>query len=180
MANLRETRRRLRIVMSVLIAINVIAACAFVFFIVDGMRSPAGQSRELHQKVQQQMRVAVPTEVVQQRVKEAREQINTFYDDRFAGETSQIFEELGKLAKENGVSLNQAHYRIDETGGIEGVRMMMIDANLNGDYQKTMKFINAMERDKLFFIVDNVSLGDQNGGAVRLNIRVETYLRGEG
>jgi hypothetical protein len=53
-----------------------------------------------------------------------------------------------------------------------------VTANLGGNYEEAMKFINALERNKMFFIVDAVNLGDQNGGNVRLNISLETYMKG--
>ena len=41
-----------------------------------------------------------------------------------------------------------------------------------------MRFINALERNKLFFIVDSVVLGGEQGGSVKLEVRLETYSRG--
>jgi hypothetical protein len=40
-----------------------------------------------------------------------------------------------------------------------------------------MRFINALERDKTFFIVNSVVLGDAQGGSVKLQLKLETYLR---
>jgi type IV pilus assembly protein PilO len=40
-----------------------------------------------------------------------------------------------------------------------------------------VRFINALERDKLFFIVDSVELGGEQGGQVKLGMKLETYLR---
>ena len=39
------------------------------------------------------------------------------------------------------------------------------------------RFINALERNKLFFIVDGVQLGSEQSGGVKLQIKVETYSR---
>jgi hypothetical protein len=39
-----------------------------------------------------------------------------------------------------------------------------------------VKFINALERSKLFFLIDGVTLVEQQGN-VRLQLKVETYLR---
>jgi hypothetical protein len=40
-----------------------------------------------------------------------------------------------------------------------------------------MRFINSLERNKLFFIVDSVVLGGDQGGAVKLGVRLETYRK---
>ncbi len=57
------------------------------------------------------------------------------------------------------------------------MRPMLIDANFVGDYLQVVKFINAMERDKTFFILDSVTLGEAQGGTVRVQLKFETYLK---
>jgi type IV pilus assembly protein PilO len=52
-----------------------------------------------------------------------------------------------------------------------------VAASFSGDYLPLVRFINALERDKLFFIVDGVDLGSEQNGIVALQIKVETYLR---
>ena len=58
-----------------------------------------------------------------------------------------------------------------------GVRRMEIEADLAGDYLQLVRFINALERDQLFFLVDSVGLGGAQGGMVKLQIKLETYLK---
>ena len=59
---------------------------------------------------------------------------------------------------------------------MEGLRNLNIDLALSGSYLQEVKFINALERNKLFFLIDGVTLGEQQGN-VRLQLKVETYLR---
>ena len=59
---------------------------------------------------------------------------------------------------------------------IEGLRKLNIEITLSGDYLQEVKFINALERDKMFFLIDGVTLGEQQGN-VRLQLKLETYLR---
>jgi hypothetical protein len=40
-----------------------------------------------------------------------------------------------------------------------------------------VKFINGLERDKMFFLIDGINLAEQQGN-VRLQLKLETYLRG--
>ncbi len=46
----------------------------------------------------------------------------------------------------------------------------------SGSYLQEVKFINELERDKMFFLIDGVALGEQQGN-VRLQLKLETYLR---
>jgi len=83
------------------------------------------------------------------------------------------------VASANRVRISQGKYDVDDTD-IEGLQKVRIEASLDGDYVETVKFINALERDKMFFIIDSVTLGEQQAGKVRLNMRLETYLKGQG
>lgn len=176
--NVREMRRRLRVVMAILVGFNLLASGALIYMWVRGTSSLPAEFDALHQQVVNQRAVVVPPEMVDKRVQEAREQIAKFYENRFPNSSAAIFEDLGKLAKENRVQLNQAAYNAAEAD-MPGLRQVLITANLTGDYAQAMKFINALEREKTFFIVNSVSLGGQSAGQVRLSIRIETYMRGQ-
>ena len=48
---------------------------------------------------------------------------------------------------------------------------------ISGDYIALVKFINALERNTMFFMVDDLQLGGEQNGSIKLGIRIETYLR---
>jgi len=176
MPNLRELRFKLRIAAGVL-GLLCLALAGLLVFMSTGSARQDETFRALHLQVQNSKAAMVPPQTVEERVKDAREQIAHFYEDRFPATASSIFEQLGKLATENHVRLNQAAYKTDDSD-LPGLQLVTVTANLGGNYEQAMKFINALERDKMFFIVNGVSLGDQTGGNVRLNIILETYMKG--
>lgn len=176
MPNLPELRFKLRIVTAALGLFCLVAVALLIFMYVNTGRQES-QFSTLRSEVRNNKDAMVPPQTVDDRVKQAREQIAHFYEDRFPDSASSIFEQMGKVANDNHVHLSQANYKTVATD-IPGVDQVLIGANLSGDYAQVMKFINALERDKMFFIVDGVNLGDQSGGAVRLNLSVETYMRG--
>jgi type IV pilus assembly protein PilO len=178
MANIRDIRRKLQVTMAVLVGLNVLAVGALAYMMVRGTSLLPAEFKSLHQLVQNKRVAIVPPKTVDERVKEAREQIAHFYEDRFPNSSAAIFETLGKVAGDNHVRLNQASYHVTDAD-MPGLRQVAINATLNGNYVEVMKFINALERERTFFIVDSISLGDQQAGNVRLNIRIETYMRGE-
>ena len=59
-----------------------------------------------------------------------------------------------------------------------GLRPVEIEADFSGDYLHLVRFINSLERNQLFFIVDSVELGGEQGGVVKLQIKLETYKTG--
>ncbi|MGZ4787406.1 MAG: hypothetical protein ACXVZX_02730 [Terriglobales bacterium] len=176
MPNLRELRFKLRIAAAVL-GLLCLALTGLLVFMSTGSARQDVAFRSLHSQVRNSKAAMVPPQTVEDRVKEAREQIAQFYENRFPATASSIFVQLGRLADENHVRLNQAAYKTEDSE-LPGIQQVTINANLGGNYEQAMKFINALERDKMFFIVNGVSLGDQNGGNVRLNINLQTYMKG--
>ena len=55
--------------------------------------------------------------------------------------------------------------------------MQRIEADLAGDYLQLVRFINTLERSKMFFDVDSVDLAGENTGQVKLEIVIHSYLR---
>ena len=53
---------------------------------------------------------------------------------------------------------------------------MEIETSIKGDYQPIVKFINGLERSKVFFIVNSVGIAQQNG-PLQLQMKLETYQR---
>ena len=121
-------------------------------------------------------RQVAPLKDLPQKVVLARHQITDFYKKRFPSQESQILTELGKLAAANGVTIDQGKYKVKdaEAGGLQPVEM---EADLAGNYTSLAKFINALERDEMFFIINSVTLGGQQQGPVKLSVKLETYLK---
>ncbi len=93
----------------------------------------------------------------------ANRQIVDFYKNRFPAQESQIPTQFGKLAVANGVTIDQAKYKVDddEIGGLHPVEL---EANLSGSYVSLAKFINALERDDMFFIISSITLAGRTEG----------------
>jgi len=43
-----------------------------------------------------------------------------------------------------------------------------------------VRFINPLERDPVFFIINSVELGGEQAGVVRLQLKLETYQKASG
>ena len=46
-----------------------------------------------------------------------------------------------------------------------------------GNYVSLAKFINALERDEMFFIIDSIALAGEQKGPIKLQMKFETYLK---
>jgi hypothetical protein len=126
--------------------------------------------------LQVKQRESAPWRGLDKKIPLATRQIEDFYRDRFPGEDSAISSDLGKIAAGTGVRVSSVKYG-QKDAPIEGLQRVEVEADLSGDYLQLVRFINALERSKLFFIVDELQLGSQQAGIVKLQIKLETYLR---
>lgn len=99
----------------------------------------------------------------------------SFYQDRFPENYSTVAAELGALAVKNNVSLSRVQYAQGKP--VEGVYEIRMDASLSGDYAPIVRFLNGLERDKIFFLINSIALSGQQGGVVGLRMSLTTYLR---
>lgn len=103
---------------------------------------------------------------------------NVFYQTRLPYADSQVVAEIGGLAKKAGVRWTHAQYSYNPVlKGNDALTEVSMDASVSGDYRPIVQFINAVERDKVFFVINGINLTGQQTGQVNLRIRLTTYLR---
>jgi hypothetical protein len=120
-----------------------------------------------------------PLEGLDEKLVQATKDADKFYKQRLPFANSDVAGELGALAKKQGVKLIRVQYGYSPVlpgtaGELTEARM---DASLSGDYRPLVLFVNALERDKMFFLITGVTLTGQQSGTVGLRVRLTTYLR---
>jgi len=176
MAGLAQTRRTLVLVLGVLLALDAAAAA---FLLSPWGRSRAAREQEydgVRAQLQATMNEVRPLHGIEQKLDRARKDTADFYAQRLPAESSAVSAELGRLAQDNSVQISQIKYDFKDAE-VPGLRQVTIQAKLEGDYLKEVKFINALERDPMFFILDGVNLGESQGGSVRLDLKMETFMK---
>ena len=176
MPDLGNSRRKLKVAIGAMLAADVIAAAVLFSPLVGSAGSRKLQLSQLHIELQKKTREVEPLRGMDKKIVLAKDQIGGFYKDRFAAKDSDLTNELGKLASENGVRIQQARYK-EEDAESSGVVPVKIDGSFSGDYLQLVRFINTLERSKLFFTVDSVDLAGESAGPVKLQITMHSYLR---
>jgi type IV pilus assembly protein PilO len=176
MPDLRDTRRKLKITLGVLAVVDLLAVGILFSPLVGSEGARRDQQAQLWKQLQQKTRQVEPLRGMDKKIVLARQQIDSFYKDRLPSRESVIAEALGRVASQTGVQPGQVKYTLGETEQA-GLREMKLEAAYSGNYLQLVRFINALERDQLFFIVDSVELGGEAGGVVRLQMKLETYLK---
>jgi len=120
-----------------------------------------------------------PLEGLDEKLAQATKDADKFYKQRLPFANSEVAGELGALAKKQGVKLIRVQYAYSPvlpgtSGELTEARM---DASLSGDYRPLVLFVNALERDKMFFLITGVTLTGQQSGTVGLRVRLTSYLR---
>jgi type IV pilus assembly protein PilO len=176
MPDLRQTRKKIKTALAVLLGVDLVAAIVFFSPLVGSTESRRQELNQLWGELQTKTRQVEPLKNLDKKVVIANQQIAEFYKKRFPVEDSQIATQLGKLAAENGVSIDAAHYKVKEAdiGGLVPVEM---EAQLSGNYVSLAKFINGLERDEMFFIIDSITLAGEQKGPIKLQMKFETYLK---
>jgi Tfp pilus assembly protein PilO len=176
MASVRELRRTVGIIIVVLAVIALAAGIALFTPIAGSRAQREATFRQVHRQYQQRAHEAIPFQHIDQKLKQASQQIDQFYQQRFFTRDSDVAQELGRLAQQNGVSFSAVHYNYDDTD-IPGIEQLSVDGSLAGDYSKIIKFINGLERDRMFFLVNNVVLAQEQSGRVRVEMKLQTFMR---
>ena len=179
MPDLRQTRKNIKIALSVLLGVDILATAVLFSPLVGSADSRRQELTQLRTELQLKTLQVTPLKDLDKKVITANRQIVDFYKNRFPAQDSQIPTQFGKLAVANGVTIEQAKYKVDddEIGGLHPVEL---EANLAGSYVSLAKFINALERDDMFFIISSITLAGEQKGPIKLQMKLETYLKASG
>ncbi|HUK26097.1 MAG TPA: GspMb/PilO family protein [Terriglobales bacterium] len=179
MPDLQPTRKKLTIAFVTLGVLDVAAAAVLFSPLVGSAQGRREQQDQLWTELRQKTHEVEPLRGLDKKVATSRKEIAEFYKQRLPGRDSAVSDALGRVAQQSGVALGQVRYTFKDPEPV-GLRPVIIDASLTGDYLQLVKFINSLERDQLFFIVNSVQLGGEQAGTVRLQLQLQTYLKTEG
>lgn len=116
-----------------------------------------------------------PMRGMDKKIAATRDAIKDFYAKRIPASYSAIETRIDELQVKSGVHLSRLQYTQGKTSN--DLTEIELDAGITGDYSQVMHFINALERDKNFFVIRTMALTGQQGGQVSLRLRVSTWLR---
>jgi hypothetical protein len=171
------------------LALDVIAAGVLFSPLVGSETARRDQLNQLWRQLQSETREVEPLRGLDKKIPVAKKQIEDFYKMRLTSQESEISMDLGKLAEESGARIGSVKYS-EKSEGLQqservseidpeqiGLKRVKVEAEFAGNYLQLAKLINGLERNKLFFLIDSVELGDAQSGVVKLQIKLETFLK---
>jgi Tfp pilus assembly protein PilO len=176
MASLGQVRNRFVAAVLFLLVVDV---AAVAFLLSPWGRSPAQREAEYNRaraEWHQKMRDTQPLVGMPEKLKRAETDADLLLRSRLPEQSSQISNEIGKLAAANHVKLEQAAYETKDSE-LPGVERLLVKASLSADYLNLVRFINALEREKMLMVIDSVKLNEQQGGGVKVDLNLEAFKR---
>lgn len=161
-----------------LLVLNLYLAIHLLFLLQSLHASNADALAQ--QKAQQRAAeiAAIPLKNIDDKLSKSTIDADAFYRDRLPYAYSQMLAEIGRLTKAQNVRLSGVQYA--QAGVLTGdaaLREVKIDARVAGDYRPLVQLVNALERDKMFFVINTITFTGTNSGQVTLRMRMTTYLR---
>ena len=180
MTNLRELRQKLVLLLTLLLLLD---AGAFAFLLSPWGRS-VGEFHDERNRLERARKIKEaevgPARGMEKKLAAARTGLEKFFSGRMAGQASAVPDRLGALAAKYRVQMSQVKYKTDESA-VSGIQRVEMQGSLAGEYLDVVRFLNGVERDPMFFLIQSVALDDQEGGGtVRLELKMETYVRSKG
>jgi len=176
MPDLRQTRRKVKIALAAMAVIDVLAIGVYFSPLIGTQGSRREQLDQYWRELQLKTREVEPLQGLDKKIPAAHKQIDEFYKTRFPAQDSAISANIVNLAAQSGVRIGSVKYDTKDPEAL-GLQRVTIEADLSGGYLQLVRFINSLERDQMFYLLDSVALGGEQGGIVRLQIKMETYLK---
>jgi Tfp pilus assembly protein PilO len=187
MADLRKTQKQVSTALIVMGVLSLVAAVVLFTPLVGSAETRRSELTDLSNQLRIKTHEVVPLRGIDKKIVEARGEIKDFFDTRFPDVESSISESLGKVAAENNVKIDSAKYdskpdernEKSETKDAQavGLRRVQIEASFSGSYPSMMHFVNDLEKAKTFFLVDSVNVGEAQGGDVKLQMKLEAFVK---
>ena len=176
MPDLQHTRKRIQTALAIMAGVDLLALVVYISPLVGSPQTRRQQINQLQMELNAKTRSVAPLKDLPQKVQVASQEIADFYKRRIPSQNSEIAAELGKLTAANSVSIEGVKYKPTEekAGKLQPVE---VEADLAGNYSSLAHFINAVERDDMFFIINSVTLGGEQQGPVKLNVKLLAYLK---
>jgi hypothetical protein len=94
---------------------------------------------------------------------------------------SSVTAELGDTANKAGIHLADLTFKQTDIAN-RGLKEVLMDATVSGDYKHVIQFLNGMQRSKNLYEVDGLSLASETStqtptGVIKVTLHLKTYFR---
>lgn len=179
-AALKDPQMRIRVLLGLLLAANLVAA-AFAFHLFDDSPEQAArQVLDTRQQILQQLKKLNSARQLASKVEKGREQGTRFIDTYMTSRRvtySTIINELYAKASESSIRPKDSSLAIDAIPGTDALDMMTITASFEGGYKNLLLFVNGLDKSKRFMIIESLAAAPQSNGLLQITLKLNTFVK---
>ncbi len=178
---LRDLRTQLLIVAGVLLLADVAAVGVLVSPLASGRAERQKQYETLRLEKMEKAQATAPARGIHEKIETTRKQESDFLNERLTRHYSAMSEQISHTAKEAGVEVSRVHYddSLSQRDIPAGFQQLSITIQVRGSYEQDIRFLNAMERQKMMLLVDGVSFSGMKDGQLTVQVKISTFLRSD-
>ena len=180
---LKDTQVRIRLLLGILLAANLVAA-GFAFHLFDD--SPEQLARQVQSARQQVLAQVVKlnhTRMLAGKVDKGREEgtkfISAYMTSRRAT-YSTIISEINAMALNAGMKSKDAGFGLEAVQGTDNIDMMTVTASFEGGYRNLLTFVNLVDKSRRFLIIESLGASPQQNGNLQVTLKLNTFVKEDG
>jgi type IV pilus assembly protein PilO len=178
----REPRVLLRGVIGALLLANIVAAIIAFKPFGGGADDLTREEAALQQQLTSMRQHIAASKMLVEKMQNSRRDRDQFLakyvaDARIGSST--MLKELDRIATQAGVKQLPVSYNYQDIEGSDTFRMVTVTEGEEGSYASLAKFINLVDKSPNFLIIESLSTSaPQNGGALSLQLKIDTFING--
>jgi Tfp pilus assembly protein PilO len=178
MRDLQQIRKRVFIVLAILGVISI-GLLGYLLWPGASVSAQKEQAEALQQQYTALQHDVEPLNGIEGKLVQTRADVKDLQKDSIPSRASEISLRLEKISLAVGVQSEGVRYTVKnaDKDDLPGLQHLEIETSVTGEYPKLAHFINAIEQDKMLFVIDEVSLRSQQSGVVTLQIKLHTFLK---
>jgi hypothetical protein len=177
----RNLKRRVRIILGALLALNLIAAGLLLFPPGGSADDLEREFADLQSQIMQKRALLEHSRLNVTAVEKARGEGDQFLEDYFLSRRTADSTLLSALTTAASKAQIKERDRAQTTEFIEGsdsLSMMTITANYEGNYRNLLNFINELDHSQQLLIIESMSAAPQQGSNIlTVSMKIDAFIR---
>lgn len=174
-------RAVLRLVLSVLLAANVVVAYFVIRPIGGSPQQLRQQAADLRAEIRQKQGTLDRTRILAGKIETGRGQGDGFMGKYFLprrAANSILMSELNDLAGQAKITPRESAFAIEPVEGSDTLDMMQISANYEATYQDLIRFINLLDKADRLLVVESLNATpQQTGKKLNVLVKLDTFVK---
>jgi len=177
----QDLKRRIRIALGTLLALNLIAAGLVLFPPGGSADDLERELASLQSQIRQKRALLDRSRVNVAAIEKARGEGDHFLNDYFLSRRtadSALLSELNAAASKAQMKARDSAQTTEYIEGSDSLSMMTISANYEGTYRNLLNFIGELDHSNQLLIIESMSAAPQQGSNIlTVSMKIDAFIR---